>query len=259
MIRFDCHAHVYEALTAASGARYVPAGPAPLSDWLAHGARHDIAGGVLVQVSFLGFDNSELCAALSKLDRRRFAGIAVVPFDVSEAELDRLAASGVRGMRWNLVRGAALPDFGATTVGRHLEHLRRRGLHVEIQLESPRLPLVVAPLLDRGLTVVVDHFGLPGEHEPAPPSWLHTRSAATAAERLYVKFSGAYRSPVEIAPHARALLDALPANHVVWGSDWPHTQHEDRIDYDRAVAERGAWPEFSDALAARNLYGIEPA
>ena len=31
MIQFDCHAHVYETVTAVKGARYVPAAPAPLA------------------------------------------------------------------------------------------------------------------------------------------------------------------------------------------------------------------------------------
>ena len=110
MIRFDCHVHVYEEVTATRGARYVPAVPAPLAGWQAGMARHGLSGGVIVQVSFLGFDNSQLLDALSRLDRQRFAGVAVVPDEIDAGALDALVAAGIRGIRWNLVRGAPVPS-----------------------------------------------------------------------------------------------------------------------------------------------------
>lgn len=94
MIQFDCHAHVYETVTSIDGARYIPARPAPLADWLGHQKAHGLQGGVIVQVSFLGTDNSEMCAALSKLDHSHFAGVGVVQLDVGDEELDRLVDAG---------------------------------------------------------------------------------------------------------------------------------------------------------------------
>ncbi|MBC2860820.1 amidohydrolase [Stappia sp. 28M-7] len=259
MIRFDCHVHVYEEVTATRGARYVPAVPAPLAGWQAGMARHGLSGGVIVQVSFLGFDNSQLLDALSRLDPQRFAGVAVVPDDVEAAALDTLVAAGIRGIRWNLVRGAPLPDLESPAVAGLLQHLRERGLHVEIQLEGPRLPTIVGPLLSRGVTVVVDHFGLPDEADPARDPWLCALAQAGDVSRLFVKFSAPYRSPVDVAPHARALLDLLPPDHVVWGTDWPHTQHEAIIDYDRAAVGREAFGIGDDAAAVKALYGLSLA
>lgn len=257
MLQFDCHAHVFEKTVAISGARYSPKAPAPLADWLAHHQRHGINGGVIVQVSFLGTDNSELCAALAKLDRRRFVGVAVVPLDVREDALDRLVRSGIRGVRWNLVRGAQVPDVTAKQTQTFFRRLRDRNLHLEIHLEGPRLAPVLASLCDQGIGLVVDHFGLPSEPEPANDPMIRAVGRLGDLSNLYVKFSAPYRTSFDVRPHARSLLSILPAHHVVWGSDWPHTQHEDQMDYDKACQVARDWGGLSDDHSAPALYGIQ--
>ncbi|MEM9046595.1 MAG: amidohydrolase family protein, partial [Pseudomonadota bacterium] len=159
MIQFDCHAHVYERVSAIPGARYSPTSPAPLSSWIKNLERHDLKGGVIVQVSFLGTDNSELCAALAKLDKARFAGVAVVTLGVDDRELDRLVTLGVRGIRWNMVRGTQVPDIEAPVVQDFFDKLRRKKLHLEVHLEGPRLAKHLDVLTDQGVNIIVDHFG----------------------------------------------------------------------------------------------------
>ncbi|MCX7154531.1 MAG: amidohydrolase family protein [Proteobacteria bacterium] len=61
-----------------------------------------IERGVLVQPSIYGTDNRAMLDALA-LDTGRLRGVAVVPFDVAQAELERLHAAGVRGLRANIV------------------------------------------------------------------------------------------------------------------------------------------------------------
>lgn len=84
MIHYDCHAHVYEHIAAVTGARYTPTVPAPLAHWRQHLQTHGLRGGVIVQVSFLGTDNTQLCAALAQLDSAHFAGVAVVSPSVDD-------------------------------------------------------------------------------------------------------------------------------------------------------------------------------
>src|SRR5882724_6992019 len=55
-----------------------------------------VARNVIVQPSFYGFDNSCLVDALAELGTSA-RGVAVVPLDVPDAELKRLAAAGVTG------------------------------------------------------------------------------------------------------------------------------------------------------------------
>lgn len=256
MISFDCHAHVYERVAAIDGARYVPGRPAPLETWLGHLGRHRLVGGVIVQVSFLGTDNSQLCSALAQLDTSRFAGVAVVDIAVEDEELVNLKAQGVRGVRWNLVRGAPLPDLGSAPVRRHLDLVRRHNLHLEVHLEGHRLADALPRLVDRGLRVVVDHFGLPGRANCLEDPWLNALQAMPDRSLVYAKFSAPYRTEFDIVDHARRLLDLLPADHIVWGSDWPHTQYEAEVDYDAATKSWEMWPIFDDAATVREIYGL---
>lgn len=256
MIAFDCHAHVYEKVRPVSGARYVPADPAPLAAWLSHQAAHDLRGGVIVQVSFLGADNTQMCDALARLDSRLFAGVGVVPLGVEDAELKRLIGSGMRGVRWNLVRGATIPDLGAETTQRFLAKLRDNGLHLEIHLEGPRLAPLLPALTDQGINLVVDHFGLPSEPKPESDPLIRSVGGLADSSTLYFKFAAHYRVPFDIRPHATALLSLLHDNRVVWGSDWPHTQHESGNSYEKVRSLSSSWAEFSDRDAVADLYGL---
>ena len=219
MIQYDCHAHVYETVTAVDGARYVPATTAPLSAWLKHQRDHGLRGGVIVQVSFLGTDNSEMCAALAGLDRQHFAGVGVIGLDIGDDELDQLDRAGMRGVRWNLVRGAEIPDFREQRTQAFFQKLRNRNLHLEVHLEGPRLAPHLAELADQGVPLVVDHFGLPSD--PLPKN--------------------------------------DPLIQAVWGSDWPHTQHEHISDYRQVRDFCGNWGGKSDLKAVQRLYGIGSA
>jgi len=258
VVHFDCHAHVYEKITAVPGARYVPKSPAPLEKWKNNLSEQGLIGGVIVQVSFLGTDNSELCSALSKLDRTRFAGVGVVDLDVDDTELDLLVSAGIRGIRWNLVRGKDVPDITSPAVRSFFHKLRERGLHLEVHLEGRRLAPHLAALCDQGVNLVIDHFGLPSEPKPETDPFIKAVKDLSARSNLYVKFSAHYRTGFSVAPHANTLLELLDDNRVVWGSDWPHTQHEESACY--AETRYAACPAsaFSDITAVNALYGISP-
>lgn len=257
MISFDCHAHVYETVTAVRTARYVPDRPAPLADWLVLQAEHGVAGGVIVQVSFLGFDNSQMLAVLADLDRTRFCGIAVTPLSATDDQLAHLAERGVRGLRWNLVSGAALPDPADPKVRRFLDRMRAHGLHVEIQLESPRLAALLPSLLPAAGTLVIDHVGLPALRDAGEEPWLRALAGMRDRDGLHVKLSAPYRCAFDPRGHIERLFALLPAERFLWGSDWPHTRHEAEATYDGLrlwLDER-----IDDTAAVETLYGLSGA
>jgi len=256
MIHYDCHAHIFEGVDCIPGARYVPQAPAPLDSWLRHLERHGLQGGVIVQVSFLGTDNSELCSALEKVGADNFAGVVVVAPNTQEAELDRLHALGVRGCRWNLVHGGSIPDLNDPVVKVFLQRIFARDMHIEVHLESPRLAGFISPLLAQGGKVVVDHLGLPSAVDPIDDPWLQALDQLTDMSRLYVKCSALYRTSFNTCRHAETLLSKLPPDHLIWGSDWPHTQYDSVINYDYVAGERHQCIVESDEKAVKNLYGF---
>jgi predicted TIM-barrel fold metal-dependent hydrolase len=259
MIRFDCHAHVFERVVPSGRPRYLPDYVAPLAEWRGHLTRHGLLGGVLVQPSFFGFDNFELAAALAQLDRGRFAGVAVVDPE-AEADLQSLARGGICGLRWNLVHGAPVPDLERPAVRRHLESVAAVGLHLEIHLESTRLAELLPRITGIGLAIVIDHFGLPVASDPRDEPWLKVLRSLPVDQRnrVFVKFSAPYRSSVPVALHAEALRHELGPERIVWGSDWPWTRHEGKFDYHHTVewAHRWLGDDFDDRVAVSKLYGL---
>lgn len=257
MFKFDCHAHVYETVDAIPNARYVPKTPAPLAEWQQKLDANWLKGGVIVQVSFLGTDNSQLCAALARLDPTQFAGVAVVPLDVSDVELVRLKRAGVRGVRWNLVRGAHIPDLKSVATQDFFEKLRENGLHLEIQLEGPRLAPVLPVLADQGVNVVIDHFGLPSEPEPKNDPLLKSLSKLSDRKSTFFKFSAHYRTPFDVRPHAQDVLEVLTEGQIIWGSDWPHTQHESPTVNDQVHEMSAMWGCTTEQVAVRTLFDLD--
>src|ERR687898_874512 len=105
----DTHAHVFRrGRKLADTRRYAPDYDVEVDDYLRQLDAHAITRGVLVQPSFLGTDNSFMLEALRQ-HPARLRGIAMVQPDTAVLELQELAASGVVGIRLNLV-GLPLPD-----------------------------------------------------------------------------------------------------------------------------------------------------
>lgn len=130
--------------------------------------------------------------------------------------------------------------------------------HLEIQATESQWAELASALCAWPSRVVIDHLGLPRPGD---------RGVVLDLARLahvWVKVSAHYRSSAEQAEaRARDLLDARLTDRLVFGSDWPFTQHENR-DYASVVA----WArrivsarEFDERLTrnAAELFQIELA
>lgn len=237
----DTRAHVFErGLPLANARRYAPAYDAPLPTYLAQLDAHGVSHGVLIQPSFLGTDNSYMLAAIKQAPQR-LRGVAVIDAAAPEALLTQLNAGGIVGIRLNLI-GQPDPQLQSPVWQTTLARLRALGWHVELHVEARRLPALLHPLLEAQVNVVVDHFGRPdpalGVDDPGFAALL----AAGRTRRVWVKISGAYRNGANGRGEAIAqaamprLKDALGLDRLVWGSDWPHTQFESQVDYDKMWA-----------------------
>ena len=230
----DTHAHVFHrGLKLASGRRYAPDYDAPLSLYLQQLDQNGTTNGVLVQPSFLGTDNSYIVECLGQ-SGGRLRGIAMVEPTISSQDILALDKAGIVGIRLNLV-GQQLPDLSAPEWKALLANLKSANWQVEIQRNASDLVGLVPKLLDAGVSVVLDHYTLPdpklGVDDPAFQSVL--KFGATG--RVWVKISAPYRNGPNGEAFAKQAYPLLRAafglDHLLWGSDWPHTQFEKTETY----------------------------
>lgn len=253
----DSHAHVFvRGLPLAPKPRHAPDYDATLDDYIALLDGHGLSHAVLVQPSFLGTDNSFLIEAL-RAHPSRLRGVAVVEPSTGDDALRALDEAGICGIRLNLV-GLPIPKLESPPWRDLLARVRALDWHVELHLESQHLHRAAEPVLEAGCKLVVDHFGRPDESDEVPADWL----AAAAEGRTWVKLSGAYRNWRDPrGPQARAmaacLLGTLGAERLLWGSDWPHTQHRDRVDLHAALAALADW--VPDADTRRRILADNPS
>ena len=179
-----------------------------------------------------------------------------MPLDVGDPELAHLTSCGVRGVRWNLVGGAVIPDLKTARVQDFLGKLRTHDLNLEVHLEGARLAAHIAQLADQGLKIVVDHFGLPSDATPASDPFINAVRNMESNRNVFIKLSAPYRTHFDIMPHLECLLDVLSPDQTVWGSDWPHTQHENTVDYVAVYSDAARSLGVCDTRSVEVLYGI---
>lgn len=256
----DGHAHVFaRGLPLATARRHAPDYDATLADYLALLDAHGVSHGVLVQPSFLGTDNGFLIDAL-RAAPARLRGVAVVDPLVDDATLQAMAESGIVGIRLNIV-GMPLPELARPDWQRLFTRVNALGWHVELHRESRDLALAAQPVLDAGCALVVDHFGRPAS-APADDEGFAWLLGAADCGRIWVKLSAAYRNwpaSTDACAHdaVQALLKAFGPERLMWGSDWPHTQHREIADYTTAHAALAGW--VPDAAARCRVLVDTPA
>jgi predicted TIM-barrel fold metal-dependent hydrolase len=214
-----------------------------------------IERGVIVQPSVYGTDNRATLDALEAAGDA-FRAIVVPPADVGDAELARMHALGVRGVRLNLQNPQMLAVDDALSIA---HRMAGSGWHLQVFLDLQRDPAALDALCDRAcVPVVVDHMG-----KLAPSTRRHPLMNRLRSGDCWVKLSAPYRVSGEPAPHAdlaglvRAVAEANP-ERVVWGSDWPHTElHAGTPEAASLAALVHAW--FPDAALRRQLCVANPA
>ena len=220
----DCHVHVYEpGYPLAPTATFLPP-EAPAAAYREVQQALGLTRVVVVQPTGYGFDNECTLAAVRELGPQARA-VAVVRPDVPEAELDRLHASGVRGIRFMMLAGGVLPWASLEALA---ARIAARGWHIDLQLDGRDLPLH-EPMLERlPCRLVIDHIG-----KFLGPVQLDG-DAVTSLRRLldggrcWIKLAAPYETSVEgppdypdVAPLARLLAQHHP-QRCLWASNWPH-------------------------------------
>ncbi len=226
----DCHMHVFggpDRYSLPKMRSYTPQ-EATLASWRAMATPLGLERVVVVQPSVYGTDNTCTVDALRALGASA-RGIAQIDSNTSDATLAELQEAGVRGVRLN-PKSVGQRDLDAVralldaTAGR----IAPLGWHIQIYGSLTMLSEIAGAIRAAPVPVVLDHMGgatVGDEHGALRPVL-----DLLGEGRCWVKLSGAYRvSRLEsgfrdATPVARALVHANP-DHIVWGSDWPHTAH----------------------------------
>lgn len=253
---WDCHVHVFDAAATVLPGHYRPQ-TRSLSEIESLAAAHGVGHLVLVQPSVYGTDNSLMVHALHASPGRHRA-VAVVAADISEAELDTLHAAGVRGIRFNLVSPVGLNQAPASALRQMAPLLRSRGWHVQWYARRTDLRTLVSLQAETGLVFVLDHLaGIEADTASDDPAWAAL--ATLAAGGAWIKLSGWYRlkatQPFDAMHERLNRVAKLFGQHMVWGSDWPHTSVDPTVGlpYDttwRPVREV-LTPEMADVVQRR--------
>jgi predicted TIM-barrel fold metal-dependent hydrolase len=230
----DTHAHIYTtAMPSAKDAWRRVEKPAPVEDFLATLDAHHIPFGVIAAASMFGEYNEYTLRSLRASPRLR--GTVIVPPTIDPYILGRMRDDGVVGVRWVWFMQNDLPDLRSAEYRLFLERLADLDMHVEILLGGERLGPVLEALADSPVKVVVDHFGFPDPELGTQCPGYQAAVRAADNGRTWVKMAAWHRLGETGPQLGAALLAALGAERVIWGSDWPFVAAHEGYAYAEAV------------------------
>ena len=159
----DCQFHIYgdpAQFPPRANAPYPPIESATFNEAQRMHKAIGFSRGVIVHSAIYGSDHRLLLHALEGLnDRDRYRGIGIVDDRVSDKDLDRLHAAGVRGARFNFVRFFAM-EQGEAEVRRSMARIKELGWHARLHVNGEDLLENSALLRSfKDIPMVIDHFG----------------------------------------------------------------------------------------------------
>ena len=227
----NAHCHVFgprQRFPYAADASFVPPVDAPKEALYALNDRLGLQRCVVVQSTCHGFDNGATADAVA-LRAADYRGVALLPTDVADAELQRLDSAGFRGVRFNYMGhlGRAVPVDEVLALAARLAPL---GWHLQIHADPPSLAALASALRRSPVPVVIDHIGRLDAGLGLNQEAFSVLTDLLADPRFWVKVSGMDRISRDGPPYADAqpfaarLVESF-GDRVLWGNDWPHPNH----------------------------------
>jgi predicted TIM-barrel fold metal-dependent hydrolase len=232
-MKIDSHFHVFltNAINKAES-RYPVGYDALIDQWQALATKEGIDSGVLVQPSFLGFDNTLLLGTLQQ-SPNTLRGIAVLEATTSRTQLLELQEQGIVGARLNLF-GDPSPSAAIRDHWRLIELLNECEMHLELHHDDGLLNHLLLEV-PTDTVIVADHFGRP----KTDVEFIHENLGIQKhANKLWVKLSAQYRTPQ--LDHAKVFdfwRQNIGDTKLLWGSDWPHTRFETSQTYAQQLSD----------------------
>jgi predicted TIM-barrel fold metal-dependent hydrolase len=224
----DCHNHIVGPIAKypmVPNRTYTPP-EASVAQLKALRVELGVARNVIVQPSFYGFDNSCLIDALTELGASA-RGIAVVPQNVSDTELQRLASKGVTGVRLNLSTfGVRDPKVAIDAINAFAPRFASMGWHIQINTGLAVVEAIAQTVADLKVPVVFDHMANLDAEKGPDQAGFGALLALVKGGNTYVKLSAPYNLSrradwSDVTPLAKALIAAAP-DRMLWGTNWPH-------------------------------------
>lgn len=229
----DTHIHFYDKKypVAKTAIGLPPDGPVDVFQALCR--RLGVSRCVVVQPSAYGADNRCTLEGIEKFGRTNARGVAVVDTSVTDAELERLTASGIRGARFHMLPGGAI---GWDILDRVAAHVQSVDWHVQLQLDGRLLPEREAQVKSWPGRIVIDHVGKFLEPVPVDHAAFKCLLRLVESGRVWIKLSAPYEvskvgPPLydDVGRLAKALVKAAP-ERMLWASNWPHPSVTEKPD-----------------------------
>jgi 2-pyrone-4,6-dicarboxylate lactonase len=237
----DSHFHVFgpeERYPYSTDLRYRPP-YAPLGDYLAHARELGIDRYVFVQPSAYGRDNRCMLDAMREVGPEKCRGIVDIDEDTPEAELERLSAVGVRGVRINVnpikPQEPGFSDSMLPRIRRLDEKCARLGWMLDFLAPAWLIRELLPVFASLKSPLSIAHLGMfPALEGPQQPGFKDFLAFVSDHNGCWVKLTGAYRISIapefaDTVPLARAVIAAAP-HRVLWGSDYPHLSFADKVN-----------------------------
>jgi 2-pyrone-4,6-dicarboxylate lactonase len=199
---------------------------AELSDALSMHKKLGLDRLLLVQATVYTTDHSLLLDSLAKLGPDRARGVAIVDDGVSDTELKRLHAAGVRGIRFNFQQRLGLVPT-IDTFRRSVRRIRDLDWFIKIFAGPRELADIADEIRHCEVPVVIDHMGHLNQGDDIDNAGLNLLRTIIEKEDRWVMLSNGHRLssqgfPWDDAVSVGRLLYETAPERCIWGSDWPH-------------------------------------
>ena len=226
----DTHVHVFEAGYPLAANRGYNPPISTLGDLKHLHATLGVERVVFTQPSVYGIDNSAMLDAMAALNSKtpnRARAVVAIAMDIADAELARLDAQGVRGVRLNTDNKGGMPiELGE--LPELAARIKPLGWHLEFLFPGKDMLELMPVFTALKIPMSIGHFA----YQPATAG-VAARGFQALLELVrrgntWVKISGANRVSAtdlppydDVKPMAHALIEAAP-ERIMWGTDWPH-------------------------------------
>ncbi len=222
----DCHTHIHgdpAKFPWFPGRTYTPEMALPDEMSALHKALH-IQRVVIVTPSVYGPDNSATIYGMQARGKDA-RGVAVIDDKTTDAELDRLAKLGFKGIRLNLsTAGVNDPNVARQRFLAAAERVKSRNWHVQLNTTLPVIAAMKDALAASPVPIVFDHYGNANEELGVGQPGFSDLVALVKSGKAYVKISvtaGPRKNYAYFTPLAQMLI-AANVDRCIWGTNWPH-------------------------------------